>query len=74
MADLDIKVTRDGKGLKGVEVVLGDKGKKKTNRDGKVTFTSNQGEYFLPCHIKGEGFVMGTTLLISTDNECTIEV
>ncbi len=36
MADLDIKVVRNKKGLKGVEVILADKGKKITNAQGKV--------------------------------------
>ena len=74
MADLDLKISRGGVGLEDVEVTLSDKGSKKTDKNGKVAFDAPVGKYWLPCHIQGEGFEMGTMFLITSDNEFDIEV
>ncbi len=75
MADLDIKVTRNKQDQEGVEVILANRGKKLTDKDGKVSFPAPAvGGFFLPCCLRGKGWAMGTTLPITADNECEVEV
>ncbi len=77
MADKDygVKVKRNGKALKDVEVILNTDGAGRTNTKGEFKVKLNKsGPIVIPIVIRGEGFSHGSSVVLEPDQLLEIDI